>query len=401
MKINIIFTLNLFSLTKALYNCASPGEFDKTDLGLKASLKSALLFQVPKQEFLHQLMFEYAAELDFGSFGEVRHFNFGDKDMVIKKIIPRNEDQIPLMQKEVEVLKVLCDLKPEVVYNSLEKCNSKVIAGFYGCVEEGTNLYIFQEKMDMKFISQTAINMYRNLFGKEKAQVMLQIISKFEELHKKNIIHSDIKPGNLMIKGKDLSDIRIIDLGMSNYKRENSVGGTRYFISPEHTNGGKLCVEGDIYSLAVTFAMIEPSMGEIMNSKMGKNCFDLSKPVSDSCVKQFREGVMAIFRQENNNERFVKVMIQAIDEEPKNRFDSMKKFGEEIQNAFEGRPILNVKKVTVEKEKMMVEFFMRLNRYGYREGEEISSLKIQNQGSYVIKNRILTEREDFGSKMVV
>lgn len=391
----------IFSLTRAFYNCASPDEFDRTDPDLKASLKSALLFQVSKKEFLHQLMFEFAAELDSGSFGEVRHFSFGDRDMVIKKITPRDTAQIPLMRKEVEVLKVLCDLKPEEVYKNLEKCNSKVIAGFYGCVEEGTDLYIFQEKMDMELVSQTALKMYQDLTGKEKLEVMLQIISKFEELHKKQIIHSDIKPGNLMIKGKDLSDIRIIDLGMSNYQGENSAGGTRYFISPEHTNGGKLGVEGDIYSLAVTFAMIEPSMGEIMNSKMGKGCFDLSRPVSDSCVKQFREGVMAIFSRESNNESFVKVMSQAIDEDPRNRFDSMKKFGEEIQKAFEGRPTVSVNKAPVEKEKMMVEFFMRLNRYGYREAEEISASKVQNRGSDGIKNRILTEREGFGSKMLV
>ena len=399
MSISILLLLNLLSLTTAIFSCATPAQFDKTDPDLKTVLIAALHLQEPEQVFLHQLMFAFAKELDFGSFGEVRHFKYGEKEMVIKKIVPKGNDQIEQMQKEVELLKVMCDLISEVVYEKLEECKSKVIAGFKGCVEAERNLYIFQEKMDMELISEEALGIYHGLKGKKKAEVMVQITSKFEELHKKNIIHADIKPGNLMVKGKDLSDIRIIDLGLSNYKGKTSTGGTRFFISPEQQDDKVLGVEGDIYSLAMTFAMIEPSVGEVMGPKLAKECFDLSEPLSDSCNNNFRKGVIEIFQNMKDCEKLVEVMSIAIDRDPKNRFESMTDFGEAIQAAFEGRAI--IKKARVEKENVVMEYLNWLIRFGEKQFNRIFASNTHSEGSEEIKNRILVEREYFGSKMII
>jgi len=62
-------------------------------------------------------------------------------------------------------------------------------------------------------------------------------------MHSKGVMHRDLKPENLMLKGKKISDVRIIDFGLSTfidaeeylYKR----CGTPGFVAPEVIKHGE------------------------------------------------------------------------------------------------------------------------------------------------------------------
>ena len=98
---------------------------------------------------------------------------------------------------------------------------------------------------------------YEKLSGRKKAQFMVDIINKFQKLHDKSIVHGDIKPENIMMKNNDFSDLRIVDFGLANYVREDSSAGTSFYVAPERYKHKQLTVEGDIFSLGITFAMME------------------------------------------------------------------------------------------------------------------------------------------------
>ena len=397
---NILFSLFLFSMTRATYTCATPVNFDQHNHLLKINYSEEMILEDEVKPLpLHEMMFKYSKPIGVGGFGDVREYNKGGANYVIKKLAPKNENQIKMTENEIKVHKLICDLKPGVIYNSLEECKSTAIAGFYGCVEDGKEVYIFQEKLSSDMETEKTLLLYHRLRGQQKADVMLQIISKFEEIHKKKIVHGDIKPTNLMIKGNDFNDIRIIDFGMSDFENRTSRGGTPYFIPPEQKENKVLSLIGDIYSLAVTFASFELSMYTFMDKEMKNECFIKTKRPSSDCEKKFKEGVIASFSRENETSKLANVMKTALKKDPKDRLQSMTKFKEEILKVYPKLPSVNSPRKR--HSKGVVGFFRRIFSISDSiEGRILSSNSL-NHGSKRFMNRILTEGEDFGSKMVI
>ena len=90
----------------------------------------------------------------------------------------------------------------------------------------------------------------------EAIEFMLQICSGLKEAHKKNIIHRDIKPDNLMITKE--KRIKITDFGLArdvkrsgDVTQEGAVLGSPYYMSPEQCEGQSVDLRTDIYSLGV------------------------------------------------------------------------------------------------------------------------------------------------------
>jgi serine/threonine protein kinase len=86
-----------------------------------------------------------------------------------------------------------------------------------------------------------------------------QICEAFEFAHMSNVIHLDVKPGNIfLLSDKQPEDfIKVIDFGMARVLSNESgttvtrVMGTLQYCSPEHF-GGKVSSRSDVYSLGVT-----------------------------------------------------------------------------------------------------------------------------------------------------
>jgi PAS domain S-box-containing protein len=95
----------------------------------------------------------------------------------------------------------------------------------------------------------------------EKIQIACQIATALEGIHKKNIIHKDINPANI-IWSPMLDIIKIIDFGISNVRSEhyyknvntNKLEGTFAFMAPEQTGKMNRIVDhrSDLYSYGCT-----------------------------------------------------------------------------------------------------------------------------------------------------
>lgn len=93
---------------------------------------------------------------------------------------------------------------------------------------------------------------------KSKASVLSDIMEGLEYLHRRGILHNDLKPANIIVNGKGTA--HIIDFGLS--ESEDSLyvgftGGTQGYSAPEIVEGkGSSGVASDIYSLGMLTELI-------------------------------------------------------------------------------------------------------------------------------------------------
>jgi serine/threonine-protein kinase len=86
--------------------------------------------------------------------------------------------------------------------------------------------------------------------------IVLQAARAMEYMRSKNILHRDIKPGNIMLKRDNT--VKLIDMGFATvvgdqHDPSDSTLGTVQYISPEQARGqADLDVRSDIYSLGAT-----------------------------------------------------------------------------------------------------------------------------------------------------
>ncbi|TYK66378.1 serine/threonine-protein kinase [Colwellia echini] len=88
-------------------------------------------------------------------------------------------------------------------------------------------------------------------------QLLIQITDALEYAHNQNVVHRDIKPGNI-IYDDDLFKVTVTDFGIAyvsdhSKTRTGVIMGSPYYMSPEQILGLKVDGRSDIFSLGVTF----------------------------------------------------------------------------------------------------------------------------------------------------
>ncbi len=154
-----------------------------------------------------------------GAFGKVYKGKYLENSVAIKKIKLKEKTQeiFDSLLNEIKVIK---------------KADNNNIPKFFGIMKRKNHYNLIFE-----FISgKTLKDLYSNMNDKEKISVLYDLSEILEQFHSKQLIHRDIKPGNIMIN--DDKKVKLIDFGISKIASHTSTFtraqiGTILYMSPE------------------------------------------------------------------------------------------------------------------------------------------------------------------------
>jgi serine/threonine protein kinase len=99
---------------------------------------------------------------------------------------------------------------------------------------------------------------------KRALDVLAQVADALEHIHKRGIIHGDVKADNIMLTAEQSGNspearrrrvVRLLDFGLARRPEpgdgEEGISGSPHYIAPERAAGGPVSVSSDIYALGV------------------------------------------------------------------------------------------------------------------------------------------------------
>lgn len=126
------------------------------------------------------------------------------------------------------------------------------IVNIYDVGSQEGMYYIIMEYVE-GITLKTYIEKKGQLTFKEAISIAIQVGRGIEAAHKKNIIHRDIKPQNIMISTE--GKVKVMDFGIARAASSNTVSsdvmGSVHYSSPEQARNGFVDGRSDIYSLGI------------------------------------------------------------------------------------------------------------------------------------------------------
>jgi CheY-like chemotaxis protein len=140
---------------------------------------------------------------------------------------------------------------------TISQLNHPNIAHIYYIGNMNEIIYFAMEFINGKTMSDL-IKEYRNLDISRGLQYFITVCLTLDFVSKKNIIHRDVKPENIMITDKGM--LKVVDFGVAKITdgttREinpDGIVGSPLYISPDCIKGRSVDCRSDIYSLGATF----------------------------------------------------------------------------------------------------------------------------------------------------
>lgn len=192
---------------------------------------------------------------------DIRKIVWEGSNATVKRITKsNNEYELKLQKQEV---KFLDELK-----------NENVTPDYYTCLETDKHLFIIQQDIGESMDTESMKIAFQKLRPQEKVAAILTIGSLIEKIHSKRIIHSDIKPSNIVSLDKSMKEFRLIDFSSANNISLSARGGTSCY-KPPMVLINKIGTTGsgsfqDVYGFAITIAVLEGSFQELFNNLKDK-----------------------------------------------------------------------------------------------------------------------------------
>ena len=168
---------------------------------------------------------------------------------------------------------------------------------------------------------------------KKALDVLAQVADALEHIHKRGIVHGDVKADNIMLVAESAttathrrSIVRLLDFGLARgpdheqHGSADGVSGSPHYLAPERCAGGPPSVQSDVYALGVLGYLLLtgglPHDGSVVDIMMAH-----IHEIPDSIAARLEEPV---------DETLEKLIRRAMAKDPSNRHNSAAAFRTEL-----------------------------------------------------------------------
>ena len=244
-----------------------------------------------------------------------------DRTVAVKMLRPdceNNEEAVKRFEQEAELLSLFS-------HEGIVKIYDKYLEEFpkYFIME-----YVEGITLKKHILSHGAMS------KEEVFHFLKLILPALGEVHKKGVVHSDIKPQNIVVLAD--GSIRLMDFGISKsspghvcdvneeeLENTDTAVGTVHYVSPEQAEAKKLDRRSDLYSLGVvTYEMatgILPFFGDKASKIAAMHVNDL--PIAPTVVNP------------SVSEDVEEIILRALEKHPEERYQSAEEWLEDIDKA--------------------------------------------------------------------
>jgi serine/threonine protein kinase len=133
---------------------------------------------------------------------------------------------------------------------TIARLNHENIVAIYDIEERFKTTFIIMEYLEGSSFREM-LEIMKQLPPKLVVQYLMQICRGLQNAHDKNIVHQDVKPGNIIILPTNV--IKILDFGLAvPFGSEECMRGTPHYMAPEQVECLPVDNRTDIYSLGIT-----------------------------------------------------------------------------------------------------------------------------------------------------
>ncbi|HYY51930.1 MAG TPA: serine/threonine-protein kinase, partial [Myxococcales bacterium] len=195
-----------------------------------------------------------------------------DRYVAIKVLTHRDPRYVERFRREAQVL-------AKIVHPSIIQ-----IYEIVGSDDDAADPYIVMEYFDGRPLDAALKD--GPLPPPQVVSVLRQCAEGLRKAHANNVVHRDIKPGNVMMSRS--GEVKILDFGIAKLRDAKkdltgeSVLGTPYYMSPEQATGYPIDARSDIYSLGITaFHLITGRKPFEAKNKVDVMLMQLKTPLPD------------------------------------------------------------------------------------------------------------------------
>jgi tetratricopeptide (TPR) repeat protein/tRNA A-37 threonylcarbamoyl transferase component Bud32 len=286
--------------------------------------------------------YHVVAKLGEGSFGKVylARLDGLDGDRAIKV----------LRSEYLSDLCVLERFRKEAVRASRVKDDHVVMIHWFGTFQD--QYCRFYEVLDMDYIKGGSLDKRIKpgvpLEPQVAAAIVHQVARGLVAVHGRGIIHSDIKPHNILVDDEhtpprfqitDFSVAQVLEQTRGVRANGSSWGGTAEYESPEHFDSpADLTVESDIHAVGVV--LYELLTGELPFGDRKQGEEELKRRIRED-TRRFPEALPSRAYPD-----LKAICLKCLAQKPEDRYDSAAKLAEDLSCYLEKRPLLYARKAS-------------------------------------------------------
>ncbi len=215
---------------------------------------------------------------------------------------------------------------------TLAKINHPNVATIYNLNENPELPFLVMEFVDGQPIAE-AVEQYAL---KETLEIFRQVLRALAELHKRDIVHLDLKPGNILVDRS--GNAKVLDLGIADQAPSSfasaasstSVKGTPAYMAPEQIDGKPPNASMDVFSLGIVLFEILTKQRPFSGTTVGELARAIRRddpPLPRSLNAQIPGPVQAI-------------CLTALEKDPADRYPSAREFLLDLERFLQGEPVV-------------------------------------------------------------